>query len=94
MNTVVRRYSGNTDLADALVENQDEVRRIISGVNGFRAYYLVRNEDGNTLTISVFEDKAGAEESNRAAAEWLRENLADMQLSPPEILGGETLISF
>jgi heme-degrading monooxygenase HmoA len=94
MYTVVRRYSGNTELADALVQNQGEVKRIISEVNGFRAYYLVRNEDGNTFTISVFEDKAGAEESSRAAAEWLRENLADLQLSPPEILGGETLVSF
>ena len=94
MYTVVRRYSGNTDLANALVENQDEVRRIISGVNGFRAYYLIRSDDGETLTISVFDDQSGAEESSRAAAEWLRENLADMQLSPPEILGGETLLDF
>jgi hypothetical protein len=94
MYTVVRKYSGNTDLADALVENQDDVRRIISAVAGFRAYYLVRNADGNAMTISVFDDQSGAEESSRAAAEWLRENLADMQLSPPEILGGDTLLDF
>jgi len=42
----------------------------------------------------VFDDQSGAEESSRAAAEWLRENLADMQLSPPEILGGDTLLDF
>ena len=69
MYTVIRRYSGNTDLADALVESQDDVRRIISGVDGFRAYYLLRNGDGNAISISVFDDQSGAEESNRAAAE-------------------------
>jgi hypothetical protein len=94
MYTVVRRYPGNTALADALVENQDEVKKLISGVNGFRAYYLLGNADGGTLTISVFDDQAGAEESSRVAGEWLRENLADMEISPPEIVGGETLLSF
>jgi hypothetical protein len=94
MYTVVRRYSGNTDLADALVQNQDDVKRIISQVSGFRAYYLVKGADGDAISISVFDDQNGAEESSRAAADWLRENLADMELSPPEILGGETVLSF
>ncbi|HEY2600746.1 MAG TPA: hypothetical protein VGI67_04245 [Thermoleophilaceae bacterium] len=94
MYTVVRRYSGNTELVDALVQNGDEVKNLISGVAGFRAYYLVRNSDGNALTISVFDDQSGAEESSRTAAEWLRENLSDMELSPPEILGGETVLDF
>jgi hypothetical protein len=92
--TVARRYSGNTGLVDALVDNQDDVKRIISEVDGFRAYYLVRTEDGNALSISVFDDQSGAEESSRAAADWLRENLADMELTPPEMLGGETVLSF
>jgi hypothetical protein len=94
MYTVVRRYSGNTDLADALVQNQDDVKGIISQVAGFRAYYLVKGADGDAISISVFDDQNGAEESSRAAADWLRENLADMELSPPEILGGETVLSF
>jgi hypothetical protein len=94
MYTVVRRYSGNTDLADALVQNQDDVKGIISQVAGFRAYYLVKDADGNAISISVFDDQSGAEESSRAAADWLRENLGDMELSPPEILGGETVLSF
>jgi heme-degrading monooxygenase HmoA len=94
MYTVVRRYSGNTELADALVENQEDVRRIISEVDGFRGYYLVKGTAGNTMSISVFDDQSGAEESSRAAADWLRENLADMDISPPEVLGGETVLSF
>jgi len=68
----VRTYAGNSALADVLAEHEDEIRKVIGGINGFKAYYLVKGEDATT-SISVFDDRAGAEESNRAAAAWLAE---------------------
>ncbi len=35
---------------------------------GFRAYYLVRPSEGEAVTISVFDDQRGGEESTRRAA--------------------------
>ena len=47
-----------------------------------------------TTSISVFEDQAGAEESNRAAAAWLAENLPDLGVKPPQVTAGEVVIGF
>ena len=93
MYITIRNYSGGTALADALVEHEDDVRRVVSGIDGFRAYYLMRDDDGAT-TISVFDDRAGAEESTRAAAEWVGENLGDLHVPPPQVMTGEVAISF
>ena len=75
----VRTYAGNQGLADTLAEHENEIRQVIRGINGFKAYYLVKGEDATT-SISVFDDRAGAEESNRAAAAaWLADNLPDLR---------------
>jgi hypothetical protein len=93
MYAVIRAYSGNRDLADTLAEHTEDIRQVISGINGFKAYYLLKIAEGTT-TISVFEDQAGAEESNRAAAAWLAENLPDLNVAPPYVTAGEVLVGF
>jgi hypothetical protein len=93
MHVVIRAYSGNSALADALVEHEEEVRQVIGGVSGFKAYYVLRLAEG-TSTVSVFEDRAGAEESSRAAAAWLTDTLPDMALEAPYVTSGEVLLSF
>jgi hypothetical protein len=55
----VRTYAGNRDLADTLAAREDDVRQVVGGINGFRAYYLLKSGDGTT-TISVFDDQPGA----------------------------------
>ena len=87
----VRTYAGNSALADALAEHEDEIRQVIRGINGFKAYYLVKGGDATT-SVSVFADQAGADESNRAAAAWLTENLPDLGVAPPQVTAGEVLI--
>jgi hypothetical protein len=39
--------------------------------------------------VSIFEDRAEAEESNRIAAEWVGHNVAAMLPNPPEVIAGE-----
>jgi len=43
------------------------------------------------VSTSVFEDQAGAEESNRRAADWVRQNIAPLLPSPPQITAGEVV---
>jgi hypothetical protein len=92
MYATIRVYSGSSELADALVENESEVKRIIQGIDGFKAYYLVRTQDG-AASVSVYENESGAEESNRVAAGWIRENLPDLTVSAPQVSAGEVVIS-
>ena len=46
---------------------------------------------GEIAIVSVFEDQAGSEESIRAAADWIRQNLAALLPNPPEITAGEVV---
>ena len=91
MYATVRTYAGNRDLADALVENESEVKRIIAGIDGFKAYYLIRTADG-AASVSVYENEAGAEASNKAAAAWLGENLPNLAVPAPQVSAGEVVI--
>jgi heme-degrading monooxygenase HmoA len=93
MYATVRNYSGNTELADALVANAGAVESLISGIEGFKAYYLVRTADG-AASISVFESEAGAAESTSAAAAWIGENVPDLGGNPPQVSAGEVVLNF
>ena len=88
----VRRYVGNTELARELSSRVDDVRSVIAGISGFRAYYLI-DAGGDSVTVSIFDDESGASQSNEAAAAYLKENLPDLATTPPEISAGEVVFS-
>ncbi len=92
MYATIRNHVGKQGFADELVKRQDDVKRIIQGIPGFQAYYLIRTEEGVAVSVSVFEDRAGAEESTRQAGEWVQTNLPDMAATPPEVSSGEVVI--
>jgi hypothetical protein len=60
---------------------------ILQQVPGFREHFLVETSEG-VLSISVFADQAGADESTRRAAEWVQQNLADFFAGPPAVTTG------
>ena len=93
MYATIRSYSAGGAFADALVSREDDVRKIITEIDGFRAYYLVRTSEGVT-TISVFATQDGAQESTSAAAAWIAENVPDISPGPPQVTSGEVAISF
>jgi hypothetical protein len=92
MYATVRTYSGGTELADALVRHETDVKTLLSGIDGFKAYYLVRTA-GGTVSISVYDNEDGANESNTAAANFVREKLPDLGGSTPQVSSGEVVIS-
>jgi hypothetical protein len=89
----VRDYEGNSELVDALLENEGEVRRLIGDIDGFQAYYLVRTAEG-AVSVSVYDSQEGAEQSNQEAADWIRENLSDMSITPPKVFAGDVAQTF
>lgn len=91
MYATVRTYSMAPGLADALVGQGSEVTRVIGGIDGFRAYFLIRTDEG-AVSVSVYDTQAGAEESSEAAAAFLRESLPDLQVGAPEVSSGEVVL--
>ena len=89
MYAVVRTYSGQgaAELFDLLGQREEDVKALISGVQGFVSYVAVRSGDGG-VAVTVCDDKAGTDESSRRAAEWVKENVS-ATVDPPAITEGE-----
>ena len=93
MDVVIRHYKGADDLMEELGRRRADVEQLIRGIPGFVAYYLVRTSDGG-FSVSVYDDATGTQESVKQAAEWIRTNLPSLSVSPPDVIQGESLISF
>jgi hypothetical protein len=86
----IRRYTGS-ELADLLEARRDDVEALIGGVNGLQGYFLIRTADG-CASITVCDDAAGIEESQRLAREWIAENATGAARATPEVTTGEVVI--
>jgi len=65
---------------------------IISDVEGFRGYYVVYAPDDTVTAISIFNDYAGAEESNRRAMAWIEQNLGPLLAEPATAIAGPVIV--
>lgn len=91
MYATVRLYEGVTDPAEAARRVKEGFVPIISEIPGLVAYYWVDAGNGVMISTTVFESKAGAEVSNKRAAQWVRENLLSLLPNPPQITAGEVV---
>jgi len=90
MHAAIRQYQVDPGSVDEIIRGVNEgFLPIIKDVYGFQAYYALDAGGGRLATVSVFEDRAGAEESTRMAADWIRQNMASLLPKPPEVLEGE-----
>jgi hypothetical protein len=90
MHVSVRQYR-SSDVAEVGRRAQESFVPIVREVSGFSAWYLVDGGDGSVLTITVADDQAGVDESVEKAAEWVRENAADLVEGSPTVTNGEVL---
>ncbi|MFF2439244.1 hypothetical protein ACFVU4_34665 [Streptomyces sp. NPDC058107] len=91
MYAVVRRYEGVTDPAEAGRQVNEGFLPLLRQVQGFVAYYWVDAGGGVMVSMSVFQDPAGAEESTERAGEFVRDRLASLLPNPPQVTAGEVV---
>jgi len=91
MYATVRRYEGVTNTNEAGRKVRETFLPVISKIQGFVAYYWVDAGGGVMISTSVFQDKAGAEESDQKATAVVRESLASLLPNPPQITAGEVV---
>ena len=93
MHAVVRNYSGAgaKQLFDVLEQRKAEVETTLRKVHGLMSYTLLRSGDGG-MSITVCEDKAGADESVKVAREWIKNNASNIQASPPAVTEGSVIL--
>jgi hypothetical protein len=91
MYVVVRRYRDARAVLDALEQGSAEVERLLRDTRGFPSYYLARHGDDG-FSVTVCQDRIGAEESNLLAADWTTENAPTAAGNTPEVIEGETIL--
>ena len=99
MFATIRRY---TYKAGAVEEKtMDELKRriesgfmpMVQNIPGFHGYFVVNAGNRELITISLFDNRSGAAESTRRAAEFVRQDPIKDQLRTPEVIEGELLLS-
>ena len=94
MHASIRKYRIGTGAVPALVVRvEDGFVPIIGKLPGFVSYMVVDAGDGVVASVSIFDTEEAAEQSNSAAAAWVRENLSDVITEPPEITAGEIALA-
>ena len=88
----VRRYEGVTNAKELAQKVSEGFVPLISQVPGFIAYLVVDSGGGVATAISVFLNQAAAEESNKRAADWVRQSIAHILPKPPQVTAGDVVV--
>ena len=93
MHAVIRDYTGSgaQRLFDLLEKKKAEVKNVIKPVKGFVSYSLVRTARGG-FSMTICQDKAGTDESIRAARDWIAKNASDAREAPPKVSEGAVIL--
>ena len=92
MHAVIRTYSGKgaKDLFDVLEKRKTEVESLLRPIKGFVSYTLARSGDGG-FSVTVCQDKAGTDESVKAAREWIAKNAGNTGAGAPKVAEGSVI---
>ncbi|MGO9789320.1 MAG: hypothetical protein ACLP8S_07305 [Solirubrobacteraceae bacterium] len=94
MHATIRRYEAidTTRTTELVKKAQDSLVPRLSGMPGYIGYYLIEDGNGVLSSVGFFDTEAHAEESNRVASSWVREeNLEKALPNPPRITNGRVL---
>jgi len=61
---------------------------LIKKAKGFVRYYWLDTGAGEGASLSVFRDKAGADESVLLAADFVKTNMSELLIQKPEVIEG------
>jgi hypothetical protein len=94
MHATIRRYEAidKTRTSELVKKAQDGLLPRLSEMPGFSAYYLIEAGDGVLSSVGFFDTEAHADESNRVASTWVREeNLETALPNAPKITSGKVV---
>jgi hypothetical protein len=90
MYVTIRRYRTNSPEHITRIVNESFVSRI-KRIPGFVAYYGIETKEALWASVSVFESKEGAEQSDELARGFLNDDCLVEVLSAPEITAGQVV---
>ena len=94
MFAAIRYYRAEPDSVDEVARRvQEGFVPVLRETAGFVSYFVLApgEREGAIVSVSVFEDQESAEESNRKAEDWVRENLSELVMTP-EFAAGQIVV--
>jgi hypothetical protein len=95
MHVTIRRYESiDQSRKSELVKKVDQgLLPALSELPGFNGYSFIDAGDGVMTSVGFFDTAAQADESNRFAGSWLREQKLDTVVpTPPKITSGNVVV--
>jgi len=97
MFATIRRYSLKKALSSETIDQfkrrvEENFLPTINDVRGFHSYGILKTSDTEMVSLTVFEDRQGATEATRKAAEFVSKDPLKDQMSKPEVIEGELLL--
>ena len=87
----VRRYEGVTDTKKAARVVQEGFVPLISKLPGFISYNWVDAGNSVMISVSVYTNREAEEESNRIAADFVKQHMVALLPNPPRITAGHVV---
>jgi quinol monooxygenase YgiN len=95
MFAAIRYYQAEPPSVDEVVRRvQEGFVPLVRDTPGFVSYLLLipSEREDEVVSVSVFEDRQGAQESNEKAADWVAQNLSELLRPAPEFADGEIVV--
>jgi hypothetical protein len=94
MHASVRKYKADPSQIDEVSGRVAEtfVPRV-SAVSGFVGYYLVDAGNGIVITVTLGDDSEAVETSTELAADFVRDELSEIEIERVEAAHGEVTVS-
>lgn len=87
MYAAIRRVTLQSGTFDEAVRRDESgLLPIYSSAPGFVEFMLLQAGEDVGVSVAIFETQEQAEEANRRAAEWIKENMAPLAAGPAETL--------
>lgn len=94
MYITLRRYAGAAARMDRIAAKvRAGLVPILSRSAGFKGYCAVEAEDGDGVSVSLFEQEEQAAQANAQARSWVQSELRDLLPDPPEIFAAHVDVS-
>jgi 3-oxoacyl-ACP reductase-like protein len=94
MHASVRKYKVDADQMDEISRRVgDSFVARVSGVSGFVGYYVIDAGNGILITVTLGGDLSAVEQSTELAAEFVRDELSDIEIERVEAAHGEVTVS-
>ena len=93
MYLTLRRYAGAAARVDEISSKVEKgLVPILKKSPGFKGYCVFASEDGDGVSVSLFESQEQAAKANDQARSWVQSEMKDLLPDPPEVFSGEAVL--